>query len=280
MADKYFTGATELDALIPEMWSAAFYPTLLANLPFVDSVAKDYEGDIQQLGDTVHITDFPQFDEATEIGEAEAVDADSVVANGTSLIINKQVAKDFQITKKAQKQSIDAMNALRDLALYAILKKMQAVIVAEIVPSAATPDNTVSYTSGTTLALADILVAKKLLDASDVEKPGRNWITGTDQENDLFNITGFVSRDFIPAGSPLASGELSTPVLGFNVKSSTLVGSTSYAFHPIFLQMAVQQAPQVEVLSRGGEGIRATRVNMDVLFGVKQVSNKRVVTVG
>lgn len=278
--DKYFTAATELDALIPEIWSSAFYPTLLANLPFNESVARDYEGDIQQLGDIVHITDLPQFDEAQEIGEAEAVNADSVVANGQSITINKQVAKDFQITKKGQRQSIDAMNALRDLALYSILKKMQSVIVAEIVPSAATPDNTISYTAGTTLALADILAGKKLLDSSDVEKPGRVLISGTDQENDLFNITGFVSRDFIPAGSPLVSGEISTPVLGFQVKSSTLVGSTSYLFHPIFLQLAVQQAPQVEVLSRGGEGVRATRVNMDVLFGVKQCSNKRVVTIG
>lgn len=278
--DKFQTAASEMDALIPELWSSAFYPTLLANLPFNDSVARDYQGEIAQLGDTVHIIDFPQFDQAQEIGEAEAVDADAVVANGSSLIVNKQVAKDFQITKKAQLQSIESMNALRDLALYSILKKMQAVIVAEIVPSASAPDNTISYTSGTTLALADILAAKKLLDASDVEKPNRQMITGTDQENDLFNITGFVSRDFIAAGSPLTSGDIPMPVLGFGVKSSSLVGSTSYLFQPIFLQLAVQQSPQVEVVSRGAEGIRATRVNMDVLFGVKQVSNKRVVTIG
>lgn len=278
--DKFQSAATEMDALIPEMWSAAFYPTLLASLPFNDSVAKDYQGEIAQLGDTVHISDLPQFDMATEIGEAEAVDADAVTVNGQSLVINKQVAKDFQITKKAQLQSIDAMNALRDLALYSILKKMQSVIVAEIVPSASAPDNTISYTSGTTLALADILAAKKLLDASDVEKPGRVLITGTDQENDLFNITGFVSRDFIAAGSPLTSGDIPMPVLGMAVKSSTLLGSTTYAMHPLAVQLAVQSAPAVEVVSRGGEGIRATRVNMDVLFGVKQCSNKRVVTVG
>jgi hypothetical protein len=278
--DKYTTAAVELDALIPEMWSSAFYPTLLSALPFNDSVAKDYQGEISNLGDTVHITDLPQFDAATEIGESEAVDADAVVANGQSLVINKQVAKDFQITKKGQLQSIDAMNALRDLALYAIMKKMQSVIVAEIVPSASAPDHTISYTSSTTLALADILAGKKLLDAADVEKGGRVMITGTDQENDLFNITGFVSRDFIPAGSPLSSGEIAAPVFGFQVKSSTLVGSTSYLFHPIFLQLAVQQAPNVEVMSRGAEGIRATRVNMDVLFGVKQLNNKRVLTIG
>lgn len=277
--DKFTTAATELDALIPELWSSAFYPTLKASLPFASSVAQDYQGEIQQLGDTVHITDFPQFDEAEEIGEAQAVDADAVVANGRSLIINKQVAKDFQITKKAQRQSIDAMNALRDLALYAILKKMNSVIIAEITPSSSAPDHQVAYASGTTLALADLLGGKELLDLQDVEENGRTMITGAAQWNDLFNITGFTSRDFIPAGSPLTSGAIQTPVCGFIPKYTTTAGNNTYLFHPIFLQLAVQQVPEVEVVSRGGEGIRATRVNMDVLFGVKQCSNLRVVAI-
>lgn len=277
--DKYMTAASEMAALIPEMWSAAFYPTLKGSLPFIDSVAKDYQGEISQLGDTVNVTSFPLFDDAADIAEAEAVDADAVVASGTQIVINKQVAKDFQITKKAQKQSIEAMNALRDLALYAIMKRMQALIIADVVPSAAAPDHSIAYTSGTTLALADLIAGKKLLDAQDVEENGRVMVTGSNQWNDLFNITGFVSRDFIPAGSPLTSGSIASPVLGFNPKYSTLAGTVTYLFHPLFMQLAVQQQPEVEVVSRGAEGIRAMRVNMDVLFGIKQMSNLRVVTI-
>lgn len=275
-----FESTTELDALIPELWSGAFYPTLLSALPFNSSISRDYEGEISAIGDTVHITDLPQFDEANDLAEGEANDADAVTANGQSLVINHHTAKDFQITKKARLQSIDAMNALRDLALYAIMKRMQTLVVADIAPSSSAPDNSISYTTGTTLALADIVAAKKLLDASDVEEGSRVMVTGTDQANDLFNITGFVSRDFIPNGSPLTSGDIATPVLGFQPKKTSLVGSTSYFFHPIFMTMAVQQAPNVEVISRGDVGIRATRVNMDVLWGNKQLSSKRIVTVG
>lgn len=274
------TAETELADLIPEMWSSAFYPTLLAALPFNDSVSRQYEGDILQLGDTVNITDFPEFGEAQEINEAEAVDADSVVANGQQLVINKQVAKDFQVTKKAERQSIEAMNALRDLALYSILKKMQTIIIAEIVPSASAPDHAIAYDSGSTLALADILEAKELLDAANVEQAGRVMINGAAQHNDLFNISGFTSRDYIPSGSPLTAGAIATPVMGFIPKLTSVVSSTSYLFHPSFLQLAVQQAPEVGVFNRGGEGIRSMRVNMDVLFGVKQMSNLRVVTIG
>lgn len=277
MADKYQTASTEMAALIPELWSAAFLPTLLASLPFAESVGRDYDREIQALGDTVNVSGFPEFDEAAEIGEAEAVDADAVTVSGTQIVINKQVAKDFQITKKAQKQSIEALNALRDLALYAILKKMNSIIIAELVPSASSPDHQIAYDTTTTLALADIIEAKGLLDLQNVEKAGRVMIAGELQANQLFNITGFVSRDFIPAGSPLTSGQIQSPVLGFTPKSSTTVGNNTYLFHPLVLQLAVQQQPDVEVVSRGGDGIRAMRVNMDVLFGVKLMSSVRAV---
>lgn len=275
--DQIHRASNELDAIVPELWSAKFYPTLKERLPFITSVAREYEGEIQALGDTVRIPNVPQFDVAEEISEDQKVDADAVTITTQSLVINKQVAKDFIITKKGMIQSIDAQNELRDMAIHSIMKKMQDIIVAEIVPSASTPDHQIPFDSGTTLALADILEAKELLDGSDVEEGNRQLIAGVAQVNDLFNITGFVSRDFIPAGTPLTSGRIDTPVLGFNVQWSSRLGNVAYLFHPIFLQMAVQQAPEVEVVSLGADGKRARRVNMDVLFGVKQVSSLRVV---
>ncbi len=271
---------SELSAVIPEFWSAKFYPTLKESMVFASSVASDYQGDIASLGDTVNISNVPQFDLAQEIQEDEKVDADGVTIGSTQLVINKQVAKDYILTKKAMIQSIDSQNQLRDLALHAILKKMQNIIIAAIAPSASAPDHAIAYDSGTTLALADILEAKELLDNADVEEMGRQMVLGAAQYNDLFNITGFTSRDFIPAGSPLTSGAIQTPVCGFQVKWTSEVGNVAYLFHPIFMQLAVQQNPEVKVYDLGGEGKRAQRVNMDVLFGVKQLSNLRVVTIG
>jgi hypothetical protein len=278
--DQVMTAATEMDALIPEIWSAAFYPTLKEKLPFIASVATDFEGEISALGDCINIMSFPQFAAAEEISENAAVAADAITVTKTQLVINKQVAKDYIITKKAMKQSMEAQSALRDLALHSILKKMQSVIIAEIVPSASTPDHSIAFDSGTTLALADILEAKELLDSANVEDVGRVMLVGAAQANDLFNIVGLTSRDFLASGSPLTSGAITAPVLGFDVRWTSEAGNVAYLFHPMFLQMAVQQVPQVEVVSLGAEGKRAARVNMDVLFGVKQISNLRVVTIG
>ena len=280
MADQIMTGDTELNALRPELWSSAFYPTLLEALPFNDVIARDYQGDIQALGDTVNITTFPQFDEAEVIAEDQKVDADSITASKTQLVINQQVVKDFIVTNKAMVQTLEHANALRDLAFFSIMKKMQSIIIAAIVPSPAAPDHSIAYDSGTTLALADILEAKELLDAADVPDDGsRCMILGAAQWNDIFNITGFTSRDFVPAGSPLSSGSLPAPILGFNAKLTTEAGNVAYLFHPIFMQLAVQRGLDVKMYDQGVDGRRSMRVNSTLLFGVVQVSNLRVVTI-
>jgi hypothetical protein len=280
MADSVMTAGSEMSAIVPEVWSAAFFPTLLEKLPFNDSVGRDYEGDIRQLGDIINITDIPQFSSAVEILENERADADAVTLNNTQLTINKQIVKDYIVTKKALTQSLDAQQKLRDLAFHAIMKKMQQVIIADISPSASAPDHVIAYDSGTTLALADLLEAKELLDTADVEEEGRCFITGAAQWNDLFNISGFTSRDYIPAGSPTTTGAFTTPILGMEPKWTSEAGTTTYVFHPMFLQLAVQQDPQVSVFDLGTDGKRASRVNTDCLMGVKQVSNLRVVTIG
>lgn len=182
--DQIMRGNTELLALRPEVWSAAFYPTLLEQLPFNDVVSDDYQGDINKLGDRVHISEFPQFDEANELQEGERNDADSVTALGQELVIDKRIAVDYIITDRAQIQTIESQNALRDLAFHAIMKRMQRNLITDTVPSAAAPDHQIAYDVGSTLGLADILEAKELLDDQNVPEAGRCMILDSPQWND------------------------------------------------------------------------------------------------
>lgn len=279
MADQVMSAAVEYSALVPELWSSVFYETLLEALPFNSSIDTSWEGEIQALGDTVNISQVPQFDVADDIAEDQRVDADAVTVANLQLIINHQLVKDYIVTERAMRQAISGDNQLRDKAIHAIMKKMQLIIIAAIVPSASAPDHTLAYTSSTTLALADILAGSELLDNQDVPNDGqRQMIVGPAQFNDLFNVLGFMSRDFIPAGSPLSSGAITTPVVGFNVKLTSEVGNIAYLFHPSFMTMAVQQRPEVKVFDLGVDGKRAMRTNASVLMGVKQLSNLRVVT--
>lgn len=279
MSDQLMT-STELAAVIPELWSAKFYPSLLQALVFQDLIAKDYQGEIAGLGDTVNVTNFPEFAGAQSISENEQVQAVAITPTTTQLVIDQLTALDYIVTMRAERQSIEHANELRDLAMYAIFKRMQSLIIADIVPSASAPDHTIAYTSGTTLALADLIAGRKLLDAANVPDDGRRgMVTGTSQWNDLFNITGFTSRDFIPTGNPLVDGKPPTLILGFNPRMTTAASNTTFLFHPIFFQIAVQENPMVGVYDMGSTGLRALRVNTTVLWGKKQFSNLRVVTI-
>lgn len=279
MADQVMKTSAELSVLVPQIWSRQYYDVLLAQLPFNSVVSRDYEGEIQQLGDTVKISTFPEFADAEEVAEDQRVDADSITVTQQSLVINKRVAKDFIITNKAMLQSLPAMDKLRDLAIYAINKKIQKIIIAAIVPNAAAPDHSIAYDSATTLALADILEAKELLDAQDVPMSDRHAVMGSAQLNDLFNIVGFMSSDFVTSGAPLQTGQLPPALLGFMPHYTTEVGNTSYWFHSSFFTIAAQQGMAVNQYDLGVDGKRAVRVNVDTLLGVKQLDGLRVVSI-
>jgi len=279
MADQVMSTATELSVLVPEIWSRRYYDVLLAGLPFRSIIDNSYEGDIQAVGDTVKISTFPEFSEATEAGETERVDADAITVTQQSLVINKRIVKDFIITNKAMLQSLPAMDKLRELAIYSIQKKIQSLIIAATVPSASAPDHQIAYDSGSTLALADLLEGKELLDTQDVPQSDRKLVVGSAQLNDLYNITGFVSSDFITSGSPLQTGQLPPALLGFEPNFTTEVSSTTYLFHRSYMTIAAQKGITVSQYDLGVEGKRAMRVNVDTLIGIKQLDDTRVVSI-
>lgn len=279
MADQLHRTSSEVSVLVPQVWSQRFYDVLLAELPFNSLVSRDYEGEIQNLGDTVKISQVPEFDDAIELAEDARSDADAVTVTQQSLTINKRLVKDFIVTNKALLQSIPFVDKLRELAVYSINKKFQAVIISLIVPNASAPDHSIAYDSGTTLALADMLEAKELLDAQDVPMQDRHFVVGSAQLNDIFNITGFTSSDFLVSGAPLASGQLPPSLLGFAPHFTSIVGNTSYWFHSSFFTVASQQGMSINEYDLGVDGKRARRINCDVLCGFKQLDGLRVVTI-
>lgn len=280
MADQYMTSGANTSVIVPEIWSANFYDALLAALPFNSVVSRDYEGEIQNIGDRVKISTIPEFSEAEELEEDAAGDADAVTVTQQSLIINKRIYKDFILTDKASLQSLPAMDKLQDLAIYACLKKFHSNIVDAIAPSTSSPDHAIAFDSGTTLQLADVVECKDLLDAADVPLSERHCVLGTAQGNDVFAISQFTSSDFVVNNNMLSTGVVGSPLLGFQPHMTSEVGNVCYFFHKSFFAVASQKAINVKVYDLGAQGIRAARVNVDTLAGFKQLSNVRVVQLG
>lgn len=278
MADAYMRTSNEVSVLVPQKWSEKYYDTLLADLPFQALINTDYEGEIAALGDTVKIPTVPEFAEASELpSEESANDAEAVTVTSQNLVINKQIVKDFIVTDKAKMQSIAFMDKLQSLAIYSIQKKIQSLIISLTVPSTS-PDHTIVAVSAGTYGLADILAAKELLDNQNVPMANRHKILGAGPLNDIFNIAGFTSSDFVASGSPLQSGQLPAQLAGFMPHFCSLVSNVVYDFHSSYFTMATQKGIEVKEFDLGVIGKRGTRVNCTTLLGMKQLSNLRVVT--
>lgn len=279
MADQQMTAGSELSVIVPEVWSSNFYDVLLANLTMEATVSKDYEGEIQNLGDTVRISTFPEFDEAQELLEGARNDAEAITATQQTLVINSRIVKDFIVTKRAQLQSLPHMDKLNMLAIYAIRKKIQSKIIELSVPSASAPDHQIAYDSGSTLALADLLEAKELLDTQNVPLEDRHITMGAAQMNNVFNITGFTSSDFLVSGAPIQTGELPNALLGFMPHFTTEVGAVTHMYHGSYFTMAAQEGISVQEYDLGVDGVRAARINVGWLGGFKQLDSKRIVEI-
>lgn len=279
MADAIMTKGTELSVLVPQIWSQKYYDVLLASLAFAPLISRDYEGEISALGDRVKISTLPEFVDAEIVGEGDRVDAAAITATQQELLINKMVVRDFMVTSQSLMQSLQFMDKMKEYAVYSINKKIEKEIIALIVPNAATPDHAIAYTSGTTLALADILAAKELLDTQNVPMSDRHIVLGSAQLNDVFNISQFTSADYIAsAGSPVQSGEINGLLAGFKPAFTTLVGNVAYLFHSSFMAIAAQKGMTVTEHDQNSQGLRATRVNCDTLIGMKQLDGLRVVS--
>jgi len=278
MADQVLTVGGSNAAIVPEVWSSLFQTEFNDSVVFPAIVRRDYEGEISGRGDTVHIPSIADVT-ATDLLDGARNDAITITATVDDLVVDSIAAVDFKVSTLADLQSIPFMDELRARGSAAILRKIQDDMIAAVSPSASAPDHVIAYDSSTTLQDAD------LLEAFDLEATA-NWarsqdkylVTGELQYNDIANIAKFYDKT-LSGVAGVEQGKMLAPVYGHSVSSSTACGTTTYLFEGSFMQAAIGGL-NVSVTDLAVLGERGYRLNMDVIYGIKQVHNDRVITIG
>ena len=278
MANQIILATGDVAAIVPEIWSGLFTINLNDAIVINSLISRDYENEIKTLGDTVKIPSIADV-VAGNLNEGAAGESQGISASTTDLIINKRTFVDYEITDQAQLQSVPFTEKIRTLAFAAIMRKIQDDLFADVAPSTSAPDHTLDYNSGTTLADVDLLAALDLAEDANWPAEGRHTVTGARQKNDVVAITKFADKDTNLGSSPSAMGQITEPIYGDNFQWTTAAGSTTFKFHESFMQMAVQKELQVKLFDKGVTGERADRLNIDILWGNKQIHNDRVVTI-
>jgi hypothetical protein len=160
---------------IPEVWSAAILEALRAKLVFPSLCNRDYEGDIREAGDTVHITGY---DDVTvhKYVRGQAITVDDVNDKEAAVLeINQSDYFAFKVNDldKAQAKA-DMTGKFTNSAAYNMMKNVENYISNLMDTAVETPAKTVDVGTPADAYLAVVEAGRKL-DVQNVPDEGR-WL--------------------------------------------------------------------------------------------------------
>lgn len=160
---------------IPEVWSASILEALRAKLVFPSLCNRDYEGDIREAGDTVHITGY---DDVTvkKYARGTNITVDAVTdANKGTLTIDQSDYFAFKVNDLDKVQAkADLTGNFTNSAAYNMALNVEKYISGLMDEAATAPAKTISVTTPSDAYLA-VVEARKQLDKQNVPTEGR-WI--------------------------------------------------------------------------------------------------------
>jgi hypothetical protein len=274
------SGKTELQNLIPTMWSTQMYDELRQSLLLGSFFMRDYEGEIRSAGDTVKVN---QINAATGENLEFGVDNTLDINSEALTITQKEVKADrlatasYLVEELAQLQSLEFQAEARQSLVFAVMKQVEDHIESLMVPAAA---NDIAPVSASDLAVGDVAEMRRLLSKAKVPVQGRALFLDVDYHSDIIQKSQFASSDFVPAGSPTATGEFSSPIYGFSVREHNgLAADTGYGAHPSAIAHVMQREMSVKLSDMHPAGKRGWLLTAEVFFGAKLFDNTRIVRI-
>ena len=160
---------------IPEVWSAAILEALRAKLVFPSLCNRDYEGDIREAGDTVHITGYNDVT-VREYVRGQPITVDDVTDKEAAVLkIDKSDYFAFKVNDldKAQAKA-DLTGKFTNSAAYNMMKNVENYISNLMDAAVETPAKTVAVGTPADAYLALVEAGRKL-DVQNVPDEGR-WL--------------------------------------------------------------------------------------------------------
>lgn len=272
------SGKTELDNLIPDIWSPMMYDELRNSIIFGNIFSRQFEGDIKNLGDTVKVNQIvaPTAEVLTDDKAQFASQAMSV--SQYSVTVNRRYSAAFEITDLAQLQSLEVGAQIREALVYAVRLKLENDIITALVASASNPDHQISPASAGTLAAADLGTIRGLLSTAKVPLNDRYLVLSPSYFSDLLNASTVTSQDFV-AGNSAESGVLSK-FMGFQIMEHNLLGTdVGYAVHPSALQLCLQQEMRLKLSDLHSQNKYGYLLSADILCGYTLFDDDRIVKI-
>lgn len=242
------TGLTEAGgtATIETIVSAEVKDVLNANM-VVGPTLKDFSAQVGPGMDTLKYPKFGNFTVSTK-SENTAVDAQLNAFTADTLSLNRHKAIQILVEDIAELQSkVNMLQAYANQAAMDLAVEMDQFLLdtLEAGISTSAPDHKRAY-AGSTIAAADILLARQLLNEAKVPMEDRYLVISPAEESALLAISAFTSAADFGSREPVVNGQIGR-LFGFNVLMSQLAeDAKSMAYHRSAVIWARQLNPRVQ----------------------------------
>ena len=257
---------------IPEIWSPEAKRAVESNLTMAKLVVRDYEGEIKQKGDTVHVVDISNL----TVGDKSAstnVNYETITEDKTSITINLHKYAAFKIEDiVATQANMDLVAQYSSKVGYALAKQVDTSLL-----SLYTALSQSVGTAGTDVTQANFLLAIQYLDLADAPETDRSAVFHASQKSAFLNVDNFVRYDATGIGgnqSPIIKGQFGE-LYGLGVYFTTNVTTTgsptgdhNLVFHKEAFALAMQR--DIRIQSQYDIDALANKIVGDVLYGVSE----------
>lgn len=264
--------ATDVQQLIVEAWSDIFMEELREQLLLGALVNKSYNGEINQLGDSVKVSQInAPVGQLLTIGtDADSFESQALSTTQVEVKADKRAVAAYELedTVPLMSQIGNKDSEMRKSLLYSVSQQINDYLYSLMAPSTSSPDHSIASVTdfnAAQLSAARILAAQAKWDKS------KGWYCLADPVyyGDLLNASTLTSGDYVP-DAPVVGGQIAKQRFGFNIfEDNSLSTDNAYLFHPDFMHMVMKTQPQFKVSDLHSQKKFGYLISCDVIFGAK-----------
>lgn len=211
---------------IPEVWSARTLAHLDKDLVYADVVNRDYEGEIKQFGDKVHINQIGDITVESFTGELSA--AEDLDISKTTLTIDQSLAFNFKVSDiDAAQSKLELVDNATRRAAYSVADKVDKYIASLVTEAGVKVGTSAAPVLVNESNIYDTLVDIGVeLSKNNVSKFKRFIVLPPELVGLLAKDRRFIRKDEVLENGLVSAGK----VAGFDIRESNNVPVTAGKF--------------------------------------------------
>lgn len=196
---------------IPKLWAARLHKAYEAQLVFGKLLNRNYEGEIKQMGDTVHINTLSDISVKAYTPNTEIADPEQLSTTDLTLAIDHGAYYNFYLDDVDKTQAAgEVMNVAMENAANRLAEDAEEYIIGKLLAEASTT------TTATENLYASIVAMKTALDQNKVPQAGRYLVVPPVVEGVLLLDDRFVKSGVEAGENRLQNGRVARAA-GFDI---------------------------------------------------------------